>query len=281
MLDWLEQDLAATNQEWKIVYWHHSPYSHGSHDSDDPQDSGGRLQAMRENAVPICEQAGVDLVLTGHSHSYERSFLLDGHYGASSTLTPAMILDDGDGRPFGDGAYEKPSIDAPHEGTVYNVTGCSSRLADGPLDHPAMYIDFKRLGSLVLDVNGLELNAAFIDSSGVVRDRFTMRKGTASDAPDTTPRTPASLLRAVEPNPFAAEARIRFALPTAMTVRVTISDIEGRRVRTLLDDHRPPGPVEITWDGLDDRGRVAPAGAYFVRLEHASGAESRRFVRLR
>ena len=36
---------------------------------------------MRQNALPILEADGVDLVLTGHSHSYERSFLLDGHYG--------------------------------------------------------------------------------------------------------------------------------------------------------------------------------------------------------
>ena len=43
---------------------------------------------MRQNALPILEAYGVDLVLTGHSHSYERSFLIDGHYGASSTLRP-------------------------------------------------------------------------------------------------------------------------------------------------------------------------------------------------
>ena len=43
---------------------------------------------MRENALPILESYGVDIVLSGHSHSYERSFLLDGHYGKSNTLPP-------------------------------------------------------------------------------------------------------------------------------------------------------------------------------------------------
>jgi hypothetical protein len=36
---------------------------------------------MRQYAAPILERYGVDLVLSGHSHNYERSYLLDGHYG--------------------------------------------------------------------------------------------------------------------------------------------------------------------------------------------------------
>ncbi len=54
---------------------------------------------MRANALPILEANGVDLVLNGHSHSYERSKLIGGHYGSSWTLTPAMIKDGGSGRP--------------------------------------------------------------------------------------------------------------------------------------------------------------------------------------
>ena len=38
--------------------------------------------------VPLLEAHGVDLVLSGHSHAYERSVLLDGHYGDSSTFSP-------------------------------------------------------------------------------------------------------------------------------------------------------------------------------------------------
>jgi 3',5'-cyclic AMP phosphodiesterase CpdA len=93
MLTWLENDLAATDKQWIIAYWHHPPYSKGSHDSD--------LETwsieMRTNVLPILEAHGVDLVLTGHSHSYERSYLLNGHYGSSTTLTSGMVLDAGDG----------------------------------------------------------------------------------------------------------------------------------------------------------------------------------------
>ena len=62
---------------------------------------------MRTQALPVLEAGGVDLVLGGHSHTYERTFLLNGHYGLSTTLTQAMILDNGNGRPAADGAYVK------------------------------------------------------------------------------------------------------------------------------------------------------------------------------
>jgi hypothetical protein len=59
MLTWLKNDLAATTQPWVIAYWHHSPYSKGLHDFN----SEIRLREMRQNVLPILEEAGVDLVL--------------------------------------------------------------------------------------------------------------------------------------------------------------------------------------------------------------------------
>ena len=87
MLAWLADDLAATSQKWIIAFWHHPPYTKGSHDSDIEEE----LIEMRENVLPILDAGGVDLVLGGHSHSYERSFLIDGHYGHSTSLAFEMI----------------------------------------------------------------------------------------------------------------------------------------------------------------------------------------------
>ena len=78
MMTWLQVDLQANDKEWIIAFWHHPPYTKGSHNSD----TEGNLIDMRQNALPILEQYGVDLVLSGHSHSYERSYLVDGHYGS-------------------------------------------------------------------------------------------------------------------------------------------------------------------------------------------------------
>jgi len=177
MMTWLESDLASASSDWVIAYWHHPPYTKGSHDSDNVSDSGGRMRDMREVALPILESYGVDLVLTGHSHSYERSYLLDGHYGVSSTLTPEMILDAGDGSASGDGAYEKPVGMSPRAGAVYIVAGSSGKISGGPLNHPAMYISLNTLGSLVIDVTPGELQAEFLDATGAIRDRFCISKG--------------------------------------------------------------------------------------------------------
>ncbi len=173
MLTWLDADLAATHQPWIIAYWHHPPYSKGSHDSD----TEARLAEMRENALPILERHGVDLVLGGHSHAYERSVLLDSHYGPSTTLAPGMVLDAGDGDPAGDGAYAKPSARGGHQGAVYAVDGSSSELGGGALDHPAMRVSLRELGSLVLDVDGRRLDGRFLDATGAIADHFTLLQG--------------------------------------------------------------------------------------------------------
>jgi hypothetical protein len=170
MWRWLESDLAATDQDWIVAFWHHPPYSKGSHDSD----SEGDLIKMRVNFLPLLEAHGVDLVLSGHSHSYERSYLIDGHYGRSSTFDGSNLKDGGDGREDGDGAYHKAPI--PHAGAVYCVAGSSGKTSDGDLDHPVMFYSVERLGSLVLDVDRDRMDVRFVNASAVVEDRFTLRK---------------------------------------------------------------------------------------------------------
>lgn len=205
MLLWLENDLDATQQDWIIAFFHHPPYSKGSHDSDDES----KLIDMRENVLPILEAAGVDLVLCGHSHSYERSFLLHGHYGHSSSLEPSMVMDGGNGRLDEDGAYQKmitgPSAGA---GAVYTVAGSSGKLSNGPLDHPVMYYSAKTLGSLSLEVMGQELDLKFIGVGGEVLDYFTLRKFSPfGDPPDVAVSFPADSAFFPSPAPISFQAQ--------------------------------------------------------------------------
>ncbi len=60
---WLDLDLAATTQPWKIVYLHRPPYSSGDHGSD---------TSLRAKLAPVLETHHVQLVLAGHDHDYER-----------------------------------------------------------------------------------------------------------------------------------------------------------------------------------------------------------------
>jgi len=182
MLTWLEEDLAANNMDWTIAMWHSPPYSKGSHDSDNIFDNFGNMIDMRENIVPILESYGVDLVLGGHSHNYERSFLMDGHYGFSSSLTPSMIKDSGSGQPGDTGPYLKSDTGpGANQGTVYVVAGSSGWATFQTGYHPIMHTALLRMGSLVLDIKGHRLDAKFLRETGEIDDHFTIIKGAAPE----------------------------------------------------------------------------------------------------
>jgi hypothetical protein len=193
MLTWAAADLASTTQDWVVAYWHHPAYTKGSHDSDSPSDSGRRLVDMREKVLPVLEAGGVDLVLAGHSHVYERSQLINGHYGHSSSFDESHVLDAGDGcicqgacpecPVAGDGPYLKESVGtAAHEGTVYSTVGSSSKATGSlPLNHPVMVVSLRETGSMVFDVDGARLDAVWIRRGGEIADTFTIFKGGDDD----------------------------------------------------------------------------------------------------
>ena len=187
MLVWLEADLQAAvlqNPTWIIALWHRPPYSKGLfHDSDV---EAGEIR-MRQNVLPILDAYGVDVVFNGHSHNYERSYLIDGHYGLSGTFNDSFKVEPGDGDPAGDGAYRKIDVTAaPNSGTVYVVNGSGSEVRNATLNHPAMVRGLLELGSVVLDVDDTTLTAQFVTSTGEVHDAFRIVKGLACPAAPAT-----------------------------------------------------------------------------------------------
>jgi phage baseplate assembly protein gpV len=177
MYNWCQTDIQNTTAKWIVALWHHPPYSKGSHDSD----VESNLVDMRTRFLPMLESNGVDLVLSGHSHSYERSFYLNGHYGIASTFDSNIHTigenGDGNGRIGGDGAYREPA-GGPQEGlgTVYITTGSAGKISGGDLDHDAMFYSMSTLGSCVMEVSGDSLTVKFINSNEVVDDFFTIVK---------------------------------------------------------------------------------------------------------
>lgn len=248
-LTWLKKDLAANHKTWTIAFWHHPPYSKGSHDSDTETE----LIEMRKNALPILESYGVDLVLCGHSHVYERSFFINGHYGSSSTFNSStMKVQPGSGRVDGTGAYTKDSASpTPYSGTAYIVAGTSAHTNTGPLNHPAMYTSQCILGSVVLDVNGDQLDAQFIDSAGTRRDYFTLRKGggTANVAPSVSLITPTE--------------NASYATASDVSIAAAASDSDGSVMRVDMYDGATllgtatAAPYNFVW-------KQAPSGAHHL-----------------
>jgi hypothetical protein len=59
---------------------------------------------------------------------------------------------------------------------------------------------------------------------------------------------------------------------------MVVHDVRGRRVRTLVDGFRAAGTHAVVWEGLDDRDGVVASGVYFVRIESAGRAETKKIV---
>lgn len=83
------------------------------------------------------------------------------------------------------------------------------------------------------------------------------------------------------PNPLCARTNIQFELPRPGRVRLTIYDLMGRAVRTLVDGRLPAGVHELPWDALDETGRQVGSGVYLLRFEAPGFTATRRLVRMR
>jgi hypothetical protein len=273
MIMWLRQDLAATNAAWIVCYWHHPPYTHGSHNSDD---QGSNMWDMRTNVVPILDSTGVDLVLSGHSHGYERSYLLNGHYGTSNTLTAAMKVGPGDGRVGGSGPYTKGHTKQfPFEGAVYTVAGNAAN-SSKVSSMPCMVSSIKTLGSMVLDFNGDRLDARLLDDTGAVRDSFAIVKGGGGQV-GVAPLKTTLALALPRPSPSSGEVWLDFTLAAAGEVTLDVFDTTGRRVARLADGVMEAGPHHVVWRGAERR-QPAPPGAYWAMLTAGGQSRVRRIV---
>ena len=80
------------------------------------------------------------------------------------------------------------------------------------------------------------------------------------------------------PNPFNPETTIRYDLPRASHVRLTVYDVLGNQIRVLVDNLENAGIKYLTWDGSDDRGRQVSSGFYFYRLEAGTFSQVRRLT---
>lgn len=187
-LTWLTNDLKANKQDWTVVFFHYPPYTKGSYDSDakNPDATYNNrynipLVNLRNILVPIFDKYKVDLVLTGHSHVFERSKPLVGHTGTSDTFDPKLHNPQ-----TSSGKYNGEDNSCPYlfdtqssNGTVYVVNGVGGGtkkpLSDFP--HKAMYYSNASVnGSFYVEIENNRFDAKFLDTNGDVLDNFTIFK---------------------------------------------------------------------------------------------------------
>ncbi|RYE59479.1 MAG: metallophosphoesterase family protein [Sphingobacteriales bacterium] len=175
---WMKKDLETNkNKGWTVAFWHHPPYTMGSHNSD----KEGELIKIRENFIRILERYGVDLVLCGHSHLYERSKLLNGHYGPSTSFDSSKHNVSASTGLYNGGKNSCPYIknESNTTGIVYVVSGSAGQLTytQDTYPHKAMYYsDNTVAGAVMLEVEGNRLDLKWITTTGEVKDKFTMMK---------------------------------------------------------------------------------------------------------
>lgn len=94
MLEWLERDLSQTRKFWRVAYFHHPPYASGTHEFSI---EGERV---RRHVVPILERWGVQLVLCGHEHSYQRTKALRNGEAVEDGNGTVYVISGGGGAPL-------------------------------------------------------------------------------------------------------------------------------------------------------------------------------------
>jgi hypothetical protein len=85
----------------------------------------------------------------------------------------------------------------------------------------------------------------------------------------------------MRPLPTAGCQRLDLSLSGENEVRLSVYDVAGRRIRTLLKERLPAGPRVVVWDALDDGRRPVANGVYFYHLTDGSRREVRRTLIMR
>jgi len=196
------------------------------------------LVEMREHIMPLLEDGGVDLVLSGHSHIYERSMLIDRAY-QTPTTAEGVVLDDGDGNPAGDGPYRKSGKVTPHNGTVAVVTGHGGALgrnSKGVI--PLMRSIVLDHGSTIIDIEGDTLTGIMLDLRANERDRFQiLKKGTVKHSVIDQPRIATAATEERTGHGVWGSERAKLAADAARKAGEKLAQLPPENVTNLIPPH--------------------------------------------
>ncbi len=108
-----------------------------------------------------------------------------------------------------------------------------------------------------------------------------MSKEIQTQSDEVVPIRYATELLTPWPNPFNPRVEIAFTLERAEAVEITVYDVRGRQITTLLSEGKAAGRHSVIWEGKDSRGSSVASGAYFVRLRAGDLVTQKRVALLR
>ena len=147
---------------------------------------------------------------------------------------------------------------------------------------PAALDEANRL-ALELDTRGYSVNEIYATTEPAYlapsrhRDHDDDDSAVIADAP-VTPILPLHTFMRIGPNPIMNAASFAYSVTQAGMVELSIYDVAGRRVRSLVKGETPAGTYRMEWDARDDGGQALSAGIYFARLRTPAQAIGKTIV---
>ena len=83
------------------------------------------------------------------------------------------------------------------------------------------------------------------------------------------------------PNPFNPSTTISYQLPEESKVELTIYNIKGQKVKTLISDQLPAGKHSVVWDGVDESGKAVASGVYFYKMKVGNYDSTKKMILLK
>ncbi|MFQ5628846.1 MAG: FlgD immunoglobulin-like domain containing protein, partial [bacterium] len=109
---------------------------------------------------------------------------------------------------------------------------------------------------------------------------------TGPSVPTSVDEEPMEIARSFQlqqnyPNPFNPSTTINYSVDRAGQVELTIYDLLGRKIRTLVQANKPAGEYSAFWDGRDDAGNQMVSGSYYYKLRVGKHISTKRMLLLK
>ncbi len=252
MLEWLERDLQRTRSFWKLAFLHHPPFPSGHHLEDS-------LSArVRTLVLPILERHGVQVVFSGHEHTYQRSKLLRDGQPVNSLRGIVCIITGGGGADL-------------------HPVGSLPQLAFGEAVHHYLRV---RVEAWRLEITAVASDGRIVDRSTIAPPPEILPQGVVNAASFTPNLAPGSLVSLFGFN-LATGLRVAPGLPLPTELGETGATLNGQPLPLLF-----VSPTQINAQlpyGIEGPAtlRLKTPNAEteaFVRLERAAPAILNVFV---
>ena len=227
--NWIKQKVLASTARWKIAVFHHAAFS-----SDD---NHGNTEYMQ---WPF-EEWGIDAVLSGHAHTYEKIMKDDNNDGDSLVYFVNGL-----------GGASRYSFITPVEGSKVRYNS-----------------DW---GAMKVTQNQNELLFQFFNRAGDLIDSYLIANSFLNDIDEPSLRKDYKLYQNY-PNPFNTSTTIMYTLPNPCFITLKVYDVLGREVSALVNDFKPAGKHTIKLNGAD-----LSSGIYICQLKANDYIESKKFA---